>query len=106
MLVMDEPTASLDFGNAVRVLGEVVALAERGIAVIFSTHDPDHAFLCAHRVALHERGGVRHIGTPRAVITADSLRALYGVDVEIVRLDRDGRDTHVCVPSLATRPRG
>jgi iron complex transport system ATP-binding protein len=41
ILVMDEPTASLDFGNQVRVLGEVRALARRGIAVIMSTHDPD-----------------------------------------------------------------
>src|SRR4030095_13678221 len=50
ILVMDEPTASLDFGNQVRVLSEIKALAGRGIAVILSTHDPDQAFLCAHRV--------------------------------------------------------
>jgi iron complex transport system ATP-binding protein len=49
---MDEPTASLDFGNQVRVLGQIEHLARRGIAIMLSTHDPDHAFLCAHRVAL------------------------------------------------------
>ena len=53
---MDEPTASLDFGNQVRVLGEIATLARRGIAVILSTHDPDQAFLCAHRVALLHEG--------------------------------------------------
>ena len=51
VLVMDEPTASLDFGNQVRVLSEIKTLAGRGIAVILSTHDPDQAFLCAQRVA-------------------------------------------------------
>ena len=35
---MDEPTASLDFGNQVRVLSEIKTLAGRGIAVILSTH--------------------------------------------------------------------
>jgi iron complex transport system ATP-binding protein len=42
-IVMDEPTASLDFGNQVVVLGEVKRLAARGLRWC-STHDPDHAF--------------------------------------------------------------
>ena len=68
ILVMDEPTASLDFGNQVRVLAEIQALAGRGIAVVLSTHDPDHAFLCAHRVALLHggtAGAARHAGRGR-----------------------------------------
>ena len=40
VLVMDEPTASLDFGNQVRVLGEVERLAGRGIGVVFSSTIP------------------------------------------------------------------
>jgi iron complex transport system ATP-binding protein len=64
ILVMDEPTASLDFGNQVRVLSEIKTLAGRGIAVILSTHDPDQAFLCAHRVAILQKGR-RILGRPR-----------------------------------------
>ena len=60
MLVMDEPTASLDFGNQVRVLSEIKTLAKRGIAVILSTHDPDQAFVCAQRVAILHRGRLAH----------------------------------------------
>ena len=45
MVVMDEPTANLDFGNQVRVLERIRALAADGIGVLLSTHDPDHAFL-------------------------------------------------------------
>jgi iron complex transport system ATP-binding protein len=40
---MDEPTASLDFGNQVRVLSRVRTVAGEGIAVIVSSHDPDQA---------------------------------------------------------------
>jgi ABC-type cobalamin/Fe3+-siderophores transport system ATPase subunit len=100
ILVMDEPTASLDFGNQVRVLAQVDALARRGIAVIMSTHDPDQAFLCAQRVALLHQGRMVQIGPPRDVITRESLRALYGVDVEIAHLERAGRPVQICVPSL------
>jgi iron complex transport system ATP-binding protein len=107
ILVMDEPTASLDFGNQVRVLGEVERLARRGMAVMLSTHDPDHAFLCAHRVALLHEGGLARIGAPDEVITAESLRAVYGVEVTVLEVVRaDGRATRVCVPALGGAGRG
>ena len=40
ILVMDEPTSSLDYGNQLRVLHCVKELARRGYTVILSTHDP------------------------------------------------------------------
>ncbi|MGQ0547996.1 MAG: ABC transporter ATP-binding protein, partial [Betaproteobacteria bacterium] len=52
LLVMDEPTASLDFGNQVRVLQTIAGLAAGGISILFATHAPDHAFLAARRVLL------------------------------------------------------
>jgi len=101
ILVMDEPTASLDFGNQVRVLSEVERLAHRGIAVMLSTHDPDHAFLCAHRVALLHHGRLARLGAPGEVITGDSLREVYGVEVQVLEMVRpDGRTAHVCAPAL------
>lgn len=96
-LVMDEPTASLDFGNQVRVLDQIAALARSGIAVVFSTHDPDHAFLCGDRVALLRDGIIDSIGAPEAVITASALKRLYGVEVQVV--DLPDHATRTCVPS-------
>jgi len=102
VLVMHEPTASLDFGNQVRVLAEVQVLASRGIAVILSTHDPDQAFLCADRVAVLHRGGLLRMGRPADVLTAATLREVYGVDVAVHEIDvGDGRRARVCLPSLA-----
>ena len=102
ILVMDEPTASLDFGNQVRVLSEIKALASRGIAVILSTHDPDQAFLCAHRVAILHNGRLAHLGLPHEVITSANLRTIYGVDVEVRSVERgNGETLRVCVPSIA-----
>jgi iron complex transport system ATP-binding protein len=106
ILVMDEPTASLDFGNQVRVLAEIQALAHRGIAVVLSTHDPDQAFLCAHRVALLHEGALVQIGPPPEVLTGAQLRAIYGVEVEIRPLVlADGRTVQVCVPLLGATTR-
>ncbi len=104
VLIMDEPTASLDFGNQVRVLEELRALSARGIGVILSTHDPDQAFLCAHRVGLLHQGRLAHLGAPEAVITRATMRAIYGVDVDVVQLaGMGGRPIRLCVPDLKTR---
>ena len=97
LLVLDEPTASLDFGNQVRVLERIVALARTGIAILFATHDPDHAFLCAQRALLLAEGRVLEAGAPREVIRPDTLRRLYGVSVQVLPLAGGG---HTCLPSL------
>lgn len=99
LLVMDEPTASLDFGNQVRVLDQVRALARAGIGIVLSTHDPDHAFLCADRVALLHDGAVVRLGPPETEITPETLRLLYGVDVAVIPIAERG--VRLCVPSLA-----
>jgi iron complex transport system ATP-binding protein len=78
-LVFDEPTASLDFGNQVRVLDAVRGLAEtRGLSVLLSTHHPEQAFACAGRIAVLAGGELLRIGTPAEVVTADnSLRSFH-----------------------------
>ncbi len=98
VLVMDEPTASLDFGNQARVLSEVVALAAHGLTVVLSTHDPDHALAVGSRVALLHEGRIVAAGAPADALTAQTLSDVYGVGVRVERLS-DGRA--VCVPSLA-----
>lgn len=99
LVVMDEPTASLDFGNQVRVLDEVRALARSGIGVMMATHDPDQAFLCADRVALLHGGRLVADAPPRDAITAATLREVYGVDAEVIDVELGpGETRRVCVP--------
>lgn len=97
-LVMDEPTASLDFGNQVLVLEQIKALSRTGLSIVLSTHNPDHAFACADNVAILNGGAIMACGPTAKVITAKRLRAIYGVNVNIEKL-RDGQT--VCVPSFA-----
>ena len=98
LIVMDEPTASLDFGNQVAVLAEIRKLAARGTGVILSTHDPDQAFAVANRVALMQDGVIVAQGTPSEVLTPMRLKAVYGVDVTVERLS--GGQT-VCAPVIS-----
>jgi iron complex transport system ATP-binding protein len=95
LIVMDEPTAALDFGNQVVVLTEVRRLASKGVGIVLSTHDPDHAFAVGKRVALMHAGAVKAEGPAGDVLTPERLRAVYGVDVSIERLP--GGQT-VCAP--------
>jgi iron complex transport system ATP-binding protein len=97
LLVLDEPSASLDFGNQVRVLERIAQLARSGIAILFSSHDPDHAFLAAGRVLLLAEGRVLEAGTPREVIRAETLERMYRVSVQVLPLPGGG---HTCLPAI------
>jgi iron complex transport system ATP-binding protein len=99
-LVMDEPTANLDYGNQSRVLEEIARLRGAGIGVLVSTHHPEHAFRIADRVLLLAGGKLVAQGPTRATLTSEALTALYGRPVEVatVRL-ADGSERPVCVPA-------
>lgn len=100
LLVMDEPTSHLDYGNETRVLGQVRRLSRLGYTVIMITHVPGHAFLCADRVVAVGRDGFFAAGAPEEILTEETLSLLYRVEIQIsdVLLRRDQRYTKVCVP--------
>ncbi len=100
-LVMDEPTANLDFGNQSRVLSEIARLKASGIAVLLCTHDPDHAFLVADRALLLGEGRSIAIGTVADVLTNANLSRLYGIDVRVAQVEGPSGPRRVCVPSLS-----
>lgn len=100
LLVMDEPTSNLDYGNQVRVLRRVRSLAGDGMGILMTTHYPNHALLCADRVAILHDGRVAAVGPPREVITGPLLSAVYRVDTRIhaLRDTADESESLVCVP--------
>ena len=102
LLILDEPTASLDFGNQTLILNEIRRLKASGRSVLFCTHDPDHALQCADRALLLHRGNVLALGIPREVVTAANLKTLYGVDVELIESPTRGQP--FCRPSLHAHP--
>lgn len=81
-VILDEPTASLDFGNQGRVLREIRRLADDGLAVLFTTHDPNHALRFADRVLLMRDGATLAQGPVAELLRREQLQALYGAAVE------------------------
>jgi iron complex transport system ATP-binding protein len=95
LLVMDEPTASLDLGNRLLVLERVRALKQQNYGVVFSTHDPDQARELATMVAVIAGGGLVAHGAPEDTLSGPILSSVYGVDVVVERTE-SGR--HVVAP--------
>lgn len=83
-IVLDEPTASLDFGNQGKVMREIRALAASGHGVLFTTHDPNQALRLADRAFLLRAGTRVTDGPVHAVLTQQNLEALYGAPIQVL----------------------
>ena len=102
ILIMDEPTSNLDYGNQVRVLKHIKKLAERDIGIIMTSHFPDHAFMCSTKVLAINRGNSYTTGTPEEVVTSELLEEIYNIRVQIeaIKDNVSGEDVKVCVPIM------
>jgi iron complex transport system ATP-binding protein len=95
MLILDEPTSHLDFGNQLKTLNVISKLAEEGLSVIMTSHFPDHAFISSNKVAIMNDQNFIDVGPPDDVITEENMEKAYGIHVEIVDI---GRNRKICVP--------
>ncbi len=100
ILLMDEPTANLDYGNQARVLEQINRLARQGMAVVMTTHSPDHAFLCSSKVVLIERGNRISFGHADDMVTEENMRRAYGIDVCILEKQAGPRKIRGCAPLI------
>lgn len=95
ILILDEPTSHLDFGNQIRLLEIIDNLAKSGLSIIMSSHFPDHAFLSSTKVAIMKNKHFIDFGAPDDVVTEDNLKKAYSIDVKLIELDNRRK---VCVP--------
>ena len=98
VLIMDEPTANLDYGNSFRVMQRVAQLGVGGYTVIFSSHDPNQAFRYATRVLALKNGALLADGAPAQVLTEQILSELYGIEVAVRPIELGGRTMLTSVP--------
>lgn len=100
MLLLDEPTAGLDFSNEARVLEVVAGLVDSGRTILMTTHQPWHALLLGDQALLMRGGRLVDQGPADEVVTAPRLSELYGVPVRLLAA-RDAsseRSVYACVP--------
>jgi len=96
VLLLDEPTASLDLGFQLEIVRLLARLnRERGTTLVVSTHDLNLAAALCGEIVLLKAGRVLARGATDAAITASNVRALYGVDAEVAVHPRAGHLTVV-----------
>lgn len=95
ILLLDEPTSHLDFGNQLKTLKIISKLSQEGIAIVMTSHYPDHAFISANKVALMKDQGFLGIDTPNNIITTENMESVYGIHVEIMEISPNRK---ICVP--------
>ncbi|MCL1846900.1 MAG: ABC transporter ATP-binding protein [Coriobacteriia bacterium] len=95
-LVMDEPTANLDYGNQTRVLECILELASDGIGVIMTTHNPEQAFILESQVVLLKDNRSYLCGSYSDILTEATLHDTYDIDVLIRSFSHNGRDLIAC----------
>ena len=80
-LLLDEPTASLDLSNQIRLLHALRCLADQGLTVLAILHDPNHALLFADRVFYMESGRITQPEPGAPLADAKRIGRLYGIEV-------------------------
>lgn len=99
VLIFDEPTAHLDYGNQHRVLKRIRRMSEEGYSVIITTHNPDHALLLGDQAAILEKNGQLTQGDCSEIITEERLRKVYEIDLRLV-WNEELQRTSCMVPNL------
>ena len=96
VILLDEPTAHLDYGNQIRMTRLVRKLADSGYAIILTTHMPDHVIMLQDKVGILDHDGRFTFGKAEDILSDSLLSNLYSVDLKLVYIDEAKRDT--CVP--------
>jgi len=96
ILLLDEPTASLDLGYQLDIASLLARVnRERAVTLVVSTHDLNLAAALCTQLVLMKSGRVLAHGPTASVLTSAHVRALYGVDAEVATHARSGRLTVV-----------
>ncbi|UVK51504.1 ABC transporter ATP-binding protein [Mesorhizobium sp. AR02] len=85
LMILDEPTAHLDFANQARFLALMRRLAAGGLAVIFTSHAPDHAYALADRTLVLSPDHPPVLGPTEEILTEAVLSRAYGVPIRPIR---------------------
>ena len=97
IMLLDEPTSSLDLQHQMKLLSLVKKLAkENSLTVVIALHDLNLAARFADRIALLVNGELKALGTPWQVLKADILAEAYSWPVKVI--DHPFFDTPLILP--------
>lgn len=94
--LLDEPTSALDLAHKHSLMRLCREEADRGRGLLMVLHDLDLALRVADEIVLLERGRCRRMGAPTEVLTAATIREVYGVEAAVISATSE-RPAHVLV---------
>ncbi|MCF0237660.1 MAG: ABC transporter ATP-binding protein [Sphaerochaetaceae bacterium] len=97
ILIMDEPTSNLDYGNSFRVMEQIEDLKNQGYTILFSTHSPDQALRYATRIVAMKNGTIIADEEPQ-YLSNKVLEDIYGINVELSSVKAGNNEYRVCTP--------
>jgi iron complex transport system ATP-binding protein len=98
VLLLDEPTASLDLGYQLEIASLLKQLnRERGVTMVLATHDLNLAASVCDTLVLVREGRVLMHGPTRDVLTSATVEQLYGVIADVTFHERAGHMTVIPV---------
>lgn len=84
LMIMDEPTSSLDFGNAIKLLSQIIQLKKENMGILITSHSPQQTAAYATKVLMIKDGKVFKYGAPSDVISNDSIYELYNINTQTI----------------------
>lgn len=100
IIIMDEPTSNLDYGNQIRVLSLIKSLCvNNNQSILMSCHNPNHALLYGSKVAIMKKNGVFSFGDPTSEINPKVMKEIYGLDIKMIDANINKTlSQKVCIP--------
>lgn len=98
LILLDEPTSHLDYGNQFRTVGMIKELSEQGFGIIMTTHMPDQAIILDGKVGVLDNEGHLTVGTAEDIMTAERLTSLYNLSIKTQFSDIAGRRICIACP--------
>ena len=98
LMILDEPTANLDYGNQQLVLRNARNMAHEGYTILFSTHNPEHALQYASHALVIRDHRILADGPTQDVLTEDLIRTVYGLETRLIDVSVGNGTIRSCVP--------
>ncbi|MBB1078904.1 ABC transporter ATP-binding protein [Limosilactobacillus sp. STM2_1] len=86
LLILDEPMAALDISRQYELLKLIKRLANKHIAILLTTHLPDHALMLNTKIGLLSTSGTLTTGSTDDLITKERLEELYKIPLNLTYL--------------------
>lgn len=97
-LIMDEPTANLDFGNQVKIMKYIKGLSRKGYTILLSTHNPEHALVYCDETLVMNNGMIEAQGPSKKVLTRELLQKIYDTDLILKEVEAENGSYLVLLP--------